>query len=69
MKNFNLKFALKKRWPELALAFIWLLVGLSNTETAIDSKEWMAWLTAACGYGCTICWVLIFYKRAKRDGA
>lgn len=69
MKNFNLKLALKKHWPELTLAFVWLLIGLSNTEMAINSKEWMAWLTAACGYVCTICWVLIFYKRAKRDGA
>lgn len=69
MKNFDLKFALKKRWPESAFAFIWLLVGLSNTEMAINSKEWMAWLTAACGYGCAISWALIFYKRAKRDGA
>ena len=69
MKNFDLKFALKKRWPELAFALIWLLIGLSNTEMAIDSKEWVDWFTAACGYGCTICWVLIFYKRAKRDGA
>lgn len=69
MKNFDLKFALKKRWPELALAFVWLLIALSNTEIAIDTGEWLAWLTAACSYGCTICWALIFYKRAKRDGA
>lgn len=69
MKSFDLKFALKKHWSELVLALIWLLVGLSNTEIAIGSKEWMVWLTAACGYGCAICWVFIFYKRAKRDGA
>mgnify|MGYP003562822342 FL=1 len=69
MKNFDLKFALKKRWPELTFAFIWLLIGLSNTEMAIDSKEWVDWFTAACGYVCTIYWVFIFYKRAKQDGA
>lgn len=69
MKNFNLKLALKKRWSDFALAFVWLLVALNSTKIAIDTGERLAWLTAACSYGCTICWVLIFYKRAKRDGA
>lgn len=69
MKKFNWKKALKKCWMELLIAAIWLLGGILNTYSAQYSGDVNQWIMAICGYLCCFCWVFIFFKRAKRDGA
>lgn len=61
----NLKLALKKRWIELVITLVWLTSGIIWTVRADDVA---GWVIAICAYGCAVCWLFIFYKRAKRDG-
>ena len=68
MKNFNWEMALEKRWLELLIAAVWLLGGILNTHRALHSGDVNHWIMAICGYLCCPCWILIFFKRAKRDG-
>lgn len=68
MKNFNWKMAFEKRWLELLIAAIWLLGGILNTHRALHSGDMHQWVVAICAYLCCPCWIVIFFKRAKRDG-
>ena len=65
----NWKLALKKRWLELLVAVVWLASAVVNGIRGFQTSNWEHWLMCACAIGCTVCWVFIFYKRAKRDGA
>ena len=68
MKKFNWKLALQKRWMELMIAMLWLVSGIINLYRAIGTNEVTIWCIAICALLCCPCWVVIFYKRAKRDG-
>lgn len=68
MKNFNWKMALEKRWLELLIAVLWLSGGISNIYRAIGSGDINHWIMGVCVLLCCPCWVIIFFKRAKRDG-
>lgn len=68
MSKFNWKFALKKRWLEFSVAVVWLFSAILNfSRYCYDGKE-VALITAICSTIGVPCWLLIFYKRAKRDG-
>lgn len=68
MKNFNWKMALNKRWMELAVAIIWLGIGVVHLLRAIEFGTLAQWICAICTLLCCPCWLCIFFKRAKRDG-
>jgi membrane protein DedA with SNARE-associated domain len=68
MKKFNWKMALENRWFELLIAAIWLLGGVLNIYKATGSGDINYWITGVCALLCCPCWVVIFFKRAKRDG-
>lgn len=69
MKKFNWKLALKKRWLELLVAIVWFASAILNFSRYFYNGNWDSLLIAICALLCVPCWVFIFYKRAKRDGA
>lgn len=69
MKKFNWKLALKKRWLELLVAVVWLTSAIVNFFHYSANGDEATLVVAICAVLCVPCWVYIFYKRAKRDGA
>lgn len=65
----NWKLALKKRWLELLLAVAWLASAAVNFYRYFNGGSGYVLGTAICALLCAPCWFVIFYKRAKRDGA
>lgn len=69
MKKFNWKLALRERWLELLVAVAWLASAIVNFfRYSVNGNE-ATRVIAICAILCVPCWVFIFYKRARRDGA
>jgi hypothetical protein len=69
MRKFNWKLALKKRWLEFSVAVVWFISAIVNLSRYCHSGAETALITAICGATCVPCWLFIFYKRAREDGA
>ena len=69
MKKFNWKFALKKRWLELLVAVVWFISGIVNFSRYSNNDSKLTLTSAICAVLCVPCWIFIFVKGAKKDGA
>lgn len=69
MKKFNWTLALEKRGLEFVTAMIWFLAGISNLISYLGTGNHNSLITSICAFLCVPCWVYIFYRRARRDGA
>lgn len=69
MKKFDWSLALEKRGLEFVTAMIWFLAGISNLISYLGTDNHNSLVTSICAFLCVPCWVYIFYRRARRDGA
>ena len=65
----NWRLALKKRWLELFAAAVWMVSAVVDAIYGYLTTDLEYWLMFGCAIICATLWILIFYKRAKRDGA